>query len=268
MFSDDVLTEQIVLKGGNAISLVYGYTSRTSLDLDFSIDQDFSDLEDTRTRLFRALETRFAAEGLVVFDRTFEAKPSVVDRHHPNWGGYELKFKLIERDRWELIRDLDSARRQALEVGPRHLRTFTVQLSKFEYCGGKAERELDHYTIYVYTPAMIVAEKIRAICQQMPEYELCSRQTPRARDFFDIYQVITRGGVSLSEKSNMELLSHMFASKQVPLELIARIPSQREFHRPDWASVRASVRGNIEEFDFYFNFVIREMNSLKALWEE
>jgi len=37
LFSDDELYEQIVLKGGNAISLVYGYSSRVSLDLDFSI---------------------------------------------------------------------------------------------------------------------------------------------------------------------------------------------------------------------------------------
>ncbi len=39
LFSDDELYEQIVLKGGNAISLVYGYSSRGSLDLDFSISR-------------------------------------------------------------------------------------------------------------------------------------------------------------------------------------------------------------------------------------
>jgi predicted nucleotidyltransferase component of viral defense system len=36
LFSDDELYEQIVLKGGNALNLVYGLSSRTSLDLDFS----------------------------------------------------------------------------------------------------------------------------------------------------------------------------------------------------------------------------------------
>jgi len=37
LFSDDVLTEYLVLKGGNALDLIYGITSRTSMDLDFSM---------------------------------------------------------------------------------------------------------------------------------------------------------------------------------------------------------------------------------------
>ena len=41
LFSDDVLTEYLVLKGGNALNLVYGITSRTSIDLDFAMGQDF-----------------------------------------------------------------------------------------------------------------------------------------------------------------------------------------------------------------------------------
>jgi predicted nucleotidyltransferase component of viral defense system len=77
LFSDDKLYEQIVLKGGNALNLVYGLSPRTSLDLDFSIDRDFADLEDTRRRIFRALEDRFAAAGFVVFDQSFEPKPQV-----------------------------------------------------------------------------------------------------------------------------------------------------------------------------------------------
>jgi len=37
LFSDDVLFEQLVLKGGNAMSLVLGISQRASLDLDFSL---------------------------------------------------------------------------------------------------------------------------------------------------------------------------------------------------------------------------------------
>jgi len=36
MFSDDVLMEQLVLKGGNALDLVHGLTALGSLDIDFS----------------------------------------------------------------------------------------------------------------------------------------------------------------------------------------------------------------------------------------
>ena len=55
LFSDDQLFEQIVLKGGNALNLVYGLSPRTSLDLDFSMESDFTDLDDTRKRVFRAV---------------------------------------------------------------------------------------------------------------------------------------------------------------------------------------------------------------------
>lgn len=59
MFSDDVLFKRLVLKGGNAISLVYGYGARGSLDVDFSIDGDFDDLEEATKRINAALTDRF-----------------------------------------------------------------------------------------------------------------------------------------------------------------------------------------------------------------
>jgi hypothetical protein len=93
IFSDDVLFERIVLKGGNALSLALGLSKRTSLDLDFSIENDFEDPEDARTRIQRALENRFLAGGFVVFDFKFEAKPSVVpEGQSPRWGGYMASF--------------------------------------------------------------------------------------------------------------------------------------------------------------------------------
>jgi hypothetical protein len=66
-------------------------------------------------------------------------------------------------------------------------RVFTVDLSKYEYTAPKVSAQLDHYTIYVYTPEMISAEKLRAICQQMPEYSPMRHPgSPRARDFYDL----------------------------------------------------------------------------------
>lgn len=55
--------EGLFSRGGNAISLVYGYGTRGSLDVDFSIDGDFDDLEDAARRIEAALTDRFRAAG-------------------------------------------------------------------------------------------------------------------------------------------------------------------------------------------------------------
>ncbi|MCZ2147286.1 MAG: nucleotidyl transferase AbiEii/AbiGii toxin family protein [Bryobacterales bacterium] len=47
-----MLLECLVLKGGNALNLVYGLTTRTSLDLDFSMSADFDDLDFNRSYCF------------------------------------------------------------------------------------------------------------------------------------------------------------------------------------------------------------------------
>jgi predicted nucleotidyltransferase component of viral defense system len=48
LFSDDVLLEQLVLKGGNAMSLIYHISPRVSLDLDFSMETDFENVEEVQ----------------------------------------------------------------------------------------------------------------------------------------------------------------------------------------------------------------------------
>lgn len=267
LFSDDELYERIVLKGGNAISLVYGYGARGSLDLDFSVEQDFPELDRTRRRVFKALTERFSSVGLAVIDGQFRPKPPMSRDHR--WGGYELTFKLIEAAKYAGMRhDHDMLRRNAVVVGPDQRRVFRVEMSKFEYCAGKRETVLDAYAIYVYTPAMIVIEKLRAICQQMPEYTRRRHPQPRARDFYDIHAVVTNAGVRLVDAENIELARQIFSVKDVPLSLIGRISEHREFHRPDWPAVIASVARPLEEFDFYFDFVVTEISALHSLWIE
>jgi hypothetical protein len=259
LFSDDHLFEQIVLKGGNALNLVYGLSPRTSLDLDFSIERDFTDLDDTRKRIFHAVRERFSSARLVV--------PG--PNQPPWWGGYELKFKLIEEARYNALGgSLDAIRRNALVVGPEQQRKFSVDISKYEYCERRVERELDSYTIYVYSPEMIVVEKLRAICQQMPEYALRSQPSARARDFYDIWRVMTATGLNLAMPEIIELVRHVFAAKEVPLELLAKVRDQREVHRPDWHAVVAAVAESLYDFDFYFDFVVERVAALKALWVE
>lgn len=115
------------MKGGNALSLALGLSKRTSLDLDFSIENDFEDMDDTRGRIQGALENRFLAEGFVVFDFKFGAKPSVVpEGQSPRWGGYMASFKVMEKQKYERLEgDLGGRRRNSLVIGPGQQRVFT-----------------------------------------------------------------------------------------------------------------------------------------------
>ena len=267
LFSDDELFDTIVLKGGNAIRLVHGFGTRASLDLDFSMEGDFADPKLVAARIFRSLRERFFSVGLALFDESFAPRPNTPGGcETTDWGGYRLVFKLIDRQKYASLKgDIEAIRREALEVGPAHLRTFTVDFSKFEYCTGKMEAELDDYAIYVYTTSMIAVEKLRAICQQMPAYTLRRHPQARARDFFDIHQLATKAGVRFADSENIVLLKRIFDAKRVPVELIRRIPYEREFHRHDWPSVEASVSGRLESFDYYFDFVVDQAKELEAL---
>src|SRR5437762_1394305 len=97
MFSDDYLMEKFVLKGGNALSLVYGIGARSSIDVDLSIPDDFTDLPMVTSRISRALKDRFEAAGFVVFDERFQERPSVPKLGRTERiGGYQLEFKIID----------------------------------------------------------------------------------------------------------------------------------------------------------------------------
>jgi predicted nucleotidyltransferase component of viral defense system len=277
MFSDDDLMNRLVLKGGNALDIAYSMKFRSSIDLDFSMDGEFTpeEMGDIRDRFEKCLHETFVLEGYEVFDVTFKVKPPQVTPDMADfWGGYLVEFKIIEKAKHaELTHDLDSLRKQSAEVDPSSRKKFRIEISKFEYCARKREQDLDHYTIYVYSPEQIVVEKIRSICQQMPEYGKIvksSSQSPRPRDFCDIYVTIERFKIDLSNDENLDLVRCSFESKRVPLKLISRIMDYRDYHSQAFEGVKDTVYAGttLKEFDFYFDYVVRECEKLKPLWEE
>ncbi len=265
--SDDVLLDTLVLKGGNALSLIHGVGQRSSVDIDFSMESDFADLGDARRRLFRALHERFDTKGFVVFDEDLRPKPR--SPLNPHWGGYLVEFKLIARAKYQALSgNLEVIRRQSEAVGDSsHSRKFRIEISKFEYVAGKAEAEIDDYLCYVYTLPMIAAEKLRAICQQMDGYPLTAHPRPRARDFYDIYAIATERALDFSQSDFHDLVRHMFAAKDVPLAFLAQIPAQESFHAQDWPAVRDAIRSGGRDFAYYFAFVVQQLAKLKPLWE-
>lgn len=267
MFSDDVLFGKLVLKGGNAISLVYKFGARGSLDVDFSIEGEFEDTADAAQRITRALTDRFDAAGFIVFDCAFGPRPLVPPIDNPRWGGYRIHFKIIEPDKHlGLNGDPEAIRRNATVIGPSQQRVFTIDISRWEFCEGKAETQLEEFTIYVYTPPMLAIEKIRAVCQQMVEYPIRVAKTARARDFYDVHVIIEGSKIDLAAPDNLELVRQIFAAKEVPIELMGQMEKYREFHRQDWPSVEATVGQELKPFDFYFDYVLGVIKTLESLW--
>lgn len=171
MFSDDELLEILVLKGGNAMALVHQISARASVDLDFSLKQDFGDnIADIEARICKSLIETFRASDYEVFDFLMIEKPRAISedmRHF--WGGYAIEFKLASITVFTKYRDnKESLRRNAVNLGQGS--KFLIDISRFEYVDDKQQSKFEGYTIYVYSPMMIVCEKLRAICQQMPEY--------------------------------------------------------------------------------------------------
>jgi predicted nucleotidyltransferase component of viral defense system len=169
--SDDDLMEELVLKGGNAIDLIHAKgkeaLSRTSYDLDFSIDGDFAEeIQDVASRIEKLLIQAFAEKGYILFDFSFKQKPTVISEKYADfWGGYKIEFKIIEKTAYDRIGgNLDQIRRTALPLHPSHSPKFEVEISKYEYVERKVPMEMDGYTIYVYSPEMIAFEKLRALC--------------------------------------------------------------------------------------------------------
>ncbi len=195
--SDEELMEQLVLKGGNAIEFMQaaqGKGSRFSNDIDFSMQGSFDDdLEEVKPRLERTIVNTFSEYGLVVFDYLFTVRPSEVsDDVKDIWGGYNIAFKLATpADVAKANGDLEKLRRSAMPIQSNNSPKIEIDISKFEFVHNKQSLEIDGFTIYIYSPEMIVFEKIRAICQQLPGYSTIIpgyRACPRARDFFMISQ--------------------------------------------------------------------------------
>lgn len=272
MFSDHWLMENLVLKGGNAVDLVHKLTSRASVDVDFSMCADFAEDLDTATeRIRRALDGTFQTEGYRAVDVKAAERPEVVSADIAAfWGGYAVEFKLVTEEMYQQYSDdLEQLRRNAIPLG--RGTKFLIDISRFEFVGGKQKHRFDGYTIFVYSPAMIVCEKLRALCQQLPEYGKIVHRgrpgTPRARDFIDIYYLCDAFRINLNSLENQQLLKSIFAAKHVPLQWLGMIGDQRDFHRLEFPAVRDTMKvAEIMEFDFYFEYVLKRIDELEPFW--
>lgn len=268
MFSDDVLMDTLVLKGGNALDIVYQIANRSSIDLDFSIEQDFDCPVTFCNRIENTLKKSFRENGYHIFDLTITPRPKETKPNMPDfWGGYDVNFKIVDRVIFEAMQDsYEDLRRNATVVGTRNKKTFNIQISKGEYCNHKREYDLGGYSIFVYSPEMIVFEKLRSICQQMKQYKYRHETaTARARDFFDIFTILSYFvDIHITSDENLALMRKVFSAKEVPLELLRYIKDYKDFHAPDFSSLKDTVKPDVslKDYDYYFEYVDSLSNNL------
>lgn len=273
--SDDELVETLVLKGGNAIDLAYrpqnDIVSRTSYDLDYSIDNgDFDEDEiSISKRIETTLNQTFLENEYIIIDYKFLSKPKNIREELADfWGGYKVEFKVVEKKIFEESKEnIDTLRRASISLNPSCSTVFELEFSKFEHVGQKVAIDVDGYKIYVYTPEMIVFEKVRAICQQLPEYkDVIASFSPRARarDFYDIHLIMGMHEIDPSTKENIELIQQIFQAKKVPTAFIKMIRDNKTIHADNWQSVKDTVSAytELENFDYYFDFVLQKFENV------
>jgi predicted nucleotidyltransferase component of viral defense system len=275
--SDDSLVETLVLKGGNALELLESKKrngiSRASYDLDFSMSDDFdSELDEISCRIRELLEQTFSERDHRIIDYYFSVRPGKIRESVKDfWGGYYIQFKIVtNKNHRKHSGNSEELRKKSIPILPNNSPKVEIEISKYEYVGSKIEYELDGFLIYLYSPQMLIFEKLRAICQQHPEYaQIVPSHSPRARarDFYDIYLICELHNMFPLTENDLDVARAIFEAKRVPLSFISLIEENAAIHLADWQSVidTVSAKEEINPFDFYLDFVLKSFGNLAIL---
>lgn len=267
LFLNDDLSDILVLKGGNALSILE-LTKRGSYDLDFSLYECTLNDDELENRFKSAITEYFEENDYKIIKFKFDKKPKKeVAPKTFKWGGYAIEFKFIKQEKYNnIIKTTREASIQSACSSEYVNMTGTndpvlIELSKNEYCKGFSEKQFEDISLKIYSPEMIIFEKLRAICQQMNEYEPRKNNSPRARDFFDIYTTSKAYVLDRTDKKDFtdlkELCQNIFEIKEVDMSLLENLEEYRQFHSQSFQKVIDSVleneREELKDFDFYFD---------------
>lgn len=268
IFSEDIVLEHFALKGGNALAIGHNINERASMDIDVSMKDDINSLEISRETLKTMLEQNISRvlenENLTIIDFKLEDSPKKSDKKF--WGGYRVTFKVINNEIQDTNNDIDSLRKKSISLGKNEKKEMKIDISKYEFIEDAIIVECDEDSlINVYSLKMIVIEKLRAICQQMPEYKekMNVKVSPRPRDFYDIYTIIEENdGLKddLSSSESKKMINEVFKIKDVPVELLERIKFKdtKTFHEKDFGTVIQAIHvsSNLKNFGFLLSLCL------------
>jgi hypothetical protein len=261
VYQSSDLANHLFLKGGSALRIFDDQMSRLSIDADFSLKSGLVDADRFFEAILACVETRFQKFGFDVIDMKSTRKPKKNPENRPEWwGGWACEFKLV--DHKHVDETLEMRRRNAfIPDGASSLR-ITIDISEHEYCGKYRTKVIDGVPIIGYSRELLVLEKMRAICQQHPDYPFRLSKN-RSRDFYDIYMLTADVG-DLFPGSCAPHLNKVFAAKEVPLALLKSIWDEdfMDEQRRGFDQVRDTVRGKVYDFDVYLEhlrFLIKDI---------
>jgi hypothetical protein len=250
VYSVPELAEHVYLKGGAALRLLDELNTRLSIDADFSLDHPLKNPGEFFGTIQQSLIQRFEPYQFDILDFRFRRKPEKAHPDKPDWwGGWICEFKLCPVSfRKE---PLETRRRNALVPEGTKKSTIPLDISDHEYCGKGRRKNVGGVEIHGYTRELLVLEKLRAICQQHPDYPY-NKDKNRARDFYDILQ-LTQNADEAFLKNCHEEIEKVFAAKEVPLLILNALWDEdfTDTFARGFDQVRETVQGTPYPFDTY-----------------
>lgn len=269
VFRDPILARSLVLKGGSALRMLDHQRSRLSIDADFSIQGSIAAGPTYFLRIERALKRRFKPLGYHLLDFRHTPRPRQPKPELPRWWkGWLCEFKLVATEFSDL--PLEAQRRRALIPEGANSSIVEIEISEHEYCGAERKKTIRGVVVHGYTRELLAMEKLRAICQQHPDYQFRSSKN-RARDFYDIYTLCSKLDEGFVRRCRKHLPA-VFAAKDVPLDLLKALWDEDflAVQRRGFAQVVDSTTGPLLDFDIYVEHLrylvlqVREVADLEA----
>lgn len=259
IFNEDIFRETLYLKGGQAMRFAEENASRFSSDVDFSIESSLDDPNYFFKILNETIYAHFDSIDLHVFDFKFKRKPEVSKEGYPDfWTGWEVHFKIIEKVK--KILPLDKMRREAIRPEGANSTQIELEISQYEYCKSIQKVKVRGSEIKSYSRSLLILEKLRALCQQHPDYKYRGTRF-RARDFYDISGLIYKYTKSGERKELIsECKKHLdgvFMAKEVPISILHKItePEFVEIQKRNWEQVVRTISGEKESYEYYVGTV-------------
>lgn len=269
------LKEMLVFKGGNALDWFHNGSGRASTDLDFSIEASASklDLDRLHDLAGKGLSAQFQTLGLHVVNLTARlAPPELAEEFAEFWGGVKLGFRLATPEVFVAhANDAHELNRRTLLMDG--VSQIEIDISCHEHCSPRELKTLESETLYVYATPLLVAEKIRALCQQTDAYRAHVGGQPRGRaqDLYDIHTLLERLDFNPRSAEFIQLLRDVFSAKRCDRSLLLEFPATRELLRADFENKlvnTVSPGALLLGFDEYFEYLYRLTQKLHAAWVE